>query len=860
MGQSLFGYVSSIALFSYLFLLLLFLNTVRNKAINAFIVMLTSLIFWTGGSLMMRLMAWPNYVVWYHVSLGGLMLMILAYFQFITALVNQPQVVMSRVYAGLLGLCFVVNIPNGLLLHWPSVVGSGGQVSFVYDRATPWVAVLFGLSGIVVVHMMTLVVASTRGNRRLLRQLTPVVWGIIILFVGNLAIMFPALKGFPADIAAGVVNAGLLMYALVRNQLFKVRTNATNRFGHIISLAVGFAVFYTLRPNLEWLLGVQLSIDPKYHLWIYLGIFSTIVYGLIFLWNLLATFTFIRDEVQHNEAIKSFSFVASNNLSLDAIVHAMIGTIRDTVGVEKIYLGFLDHGTDKWDHGPSRGTCFTMRYSANILTDLAFSLRCDNPLVEKLQACDDLVNLDDFKHQALYKSMWNVEKLQLERLEATYAFGIRENEHSLVGIVLFSDMGRKSRLKPQDFDFIVSIFSVASIAIKNAHAYEKALIESRTDELTGVYNRRYFYELVPLEYDKSRESSLVLMLLSLDDFKLFNQLYGVKQGDRVLLKAAQIIKASVGHHGIVARYSGKEFAILLPGYDAYAARKLCESLQQQFSELGNEPCGTSDKEPFVRHKRITISAGISISPYGASSVKELISNAEQAVYHVKRMGKNGFRIFDTFIKQELSGGSIKPFSEIYNEYEATIVALTAAIDAKDHYTFNHSQNVAKYSVALAHALNLNPDIVENIRQAALLHDIGKIAITELVLNKPGRLTNDEFLVMQGHVEASIDIIRHLPSLDYVIPAVLSHHERYDGTGYPRRISGEDIPITGRILCIADAFDAIVSERCYKPSIPFERAIEILRAEAGRQFDPDLVTPFIALLEQGLYENPNKLIG
>ena len=158
--------------------------------------------------------------------------------------------------------------------------------------------------------------------------------------------------------------------------------------------------------------------------------------------------------------------------------------------------------------------------------------------------------------------------------------------------------------------------------------------------------------------------------------------------------------------------------------------------------------------------------------------------------------------------------------------------------------------MAYYATELAKALHLNPDVIEVIRQAALLHDVGKIGIPETILNKPAKLTDEEYEVIKGHVEASIGIIRHLPSLDYVIPAVIGHHERYDGKGYPRRIAGEDIPLTARILCVADSFDAMTSRRCYKAGMPLERVLKILREEEGHQFDPKLARTFEELIENG----------
>ncbi|MBR5590105.1 MAG: HD domain-containing protein, partial [Anaerotignum sp.] len=237
-----------------------------------------------------------------------------------------------------------------------------------------------------------------------------------------------------------------------------------------------------------------------------------------------------------------------------------------------------------------------------------------------------------------------------------------------------------------------------------------------------------------------------------------------------------------------------------------------------------------------------------------SNMKQLLDNADMALYQAKHSGKNKVMIYSIGEVEEahtnqMDGGT--GYREgIYSEYASTIYALTAAIDTKDHYTFSHSKNVADYATKLATAYGLNKESVAIIEEAALLHDIGKIGIPEHILNKPGRLSAEEYEVMKQHVENSIGIIRHLPSLDYVIPAVIGHHERWDGRGYPRRISGEDIPLSARILCIADSFDAMVSKRSYKDAYDTEHALNVVRSEVGRQFDPQLAELFITLVENG----------
>ena len=156
------------------------------------------------------------------------------------------------------------------------------------------------------------------------------------------------------------------------------------------------------------------------------------------------------------------------------------------------------------------------------------------------------------------------------------------------------------------------------------------------------------------------------------------------------------------------------------------------------------------------------------------------------VYTVKRAGKNAVQMYSAEIYPKKTPAA--PHKSGYSENASTIYALSAAIDAKDHYTFQHSKNVAYYASSLAKAVGMEQDLIEIVREAGLLHDIGKIGIREEILNKPGKLTPDQYEAVKKHVENAVNIIRYLPSLDYVIPAVLSHHERFDGTGYPNKLT------------------------------------------------------------------------
>ncbi len=190
---------------------------------------------------------------------------------------------------------------------------------------------------------------------------------------------------------------------------------------------------------------------------------------------------------------------------------------------------------------------------------------------------------------------------------------------------------------------------------------------------------------------------------------------------------------------------------------------------------------------------------------------------------------------------------VKEQTDLINQmYVRSIDALIKALEAKDFYTRGHSQRVTMYSVAIGKAMDIPRERIELLRQAAVLHDLGKIGIREAVLNKPGRLTEEEFKEITLHPEVAVRILEPIPFFQPLLPAILHHHERFDGKGYPSRIAGKDIPLESRIMAIADTFDAMTSTRAYRQALTLEAAnTEILRC-SGTQFDPDIVPVFMAV--------------
>ncbi len=833
-----FTFISVIALFCYAFLFMTMVAAQKSRMINAFLLVLTAMIFWTGGSLLMRMELWPSIAFWYHVSIFGLLILGYALFNFAYAYVDCKKRIYKVFWFTIMLIIDVINWCTGFFLAPPVKEG----VTFTYTVRWP-VVFLFIFCTAIIAHMFSLLLGEVKKNPVSRKRLSPIIVGIVIMFIGHIAFVIPAFAGIPVDIIAGVLFALCMFYALYRRRLFKLTLLASRGSCYALSAGMSVIIFINLLDPMASFIRNHLTALADYDT-LLIALTFTICTCLIYcIMKRFIDNVFVKEEIIHAENLKEFSLAASKSLRIDEILSETLTVIEKTIPVKRIYIFVIDPATN----------FYTIARSSSPLDKRTFCLRPDHPLVQWFRNHEDSLLMSEFRLTITYKSMWEEEKRQLEELGVECIAPLKDQD-ALIGLVMLSPKTKNHHYTYGDINFLSSVDSIATIAVKNSSLYERAYLEARTDELTGLLNRKYFHEELQAIYETAPGQSLSLIILNLDDFKLYNQLYGNKEGDLALQRVARIIRASVGDHGQVARYSGKEFAIILPDYDMLSAKALAESIRAQILNMNKS---TTD----YALKMLTVSGGVCSLPYAAATVKELIDNADMAVYHVKRHGKNAIMAYTNgSYSAEVSDSKPMPSdrSSIYSEYENTIYALTAAIDTKDHYTFSHSENVAYYATALAKACNLNSDHVEMIREAALLHDIGKIGIPEHILNKPGRLTPSEYEIMQSHVENSIGIIRHLPSLDYVIPAVIGHHERWDGRGYPRRIAGQDIPLGARVLCIADSFDAMVSKRAYKQPYPTEKALSILEEEAGRQFDPELVLIFVRLIRDGVIQPEGAL--
>lgn len=407
-------------------------------------------------------------------------------------------------------------------------------------------------------------------------------------------------------------------------------------------------------------------------------------------------------------------------------------------------------------------------------------------------------------------------------------------QQAVIGLLYIADAS--DRIYTEDeLACLDRICYYAAYLLRNANLYHNAYHSSITDSLTSLYNRKHAFECI--NNACSSDTPVSLILLDIDDFKLYNELYGATEGDNMITLCAQVILSMIRPTDLAFRYGADVLMILTQGDDPVGAGALATEIIHNIIALRSKNDTVWDT---------SITCGISTFPSISPDAKTLLHNAEQAAYYGKLSGKGHLTVYRSGLETRSTNPNLRT---AYERVAPTIYALTAAIDAKDSYTFIHSMNVSKYAVILAQALGMDENDIELVRDAGMLHDIGKISIPERILQKTSALTPEEYEIMKTHVENSTKMIRYLPHMDYVIPAVLGHHERYDGKGYPRGLAGEDIPYMARILTIADCFDAMTARRPYKKALSVSYAVSELQKNRGTQFDPKLVDVFIRLINE-----------
>lgn len=358
------------------------------------------------------------------------------------------------------------------------------------------------------------------------------------------------------------------------------------------------------------------------------------------------------------------------------------------------------------------------------------------------------------------------------------------------------------------------------------------------DGLTGVYNHRYFYEALRDACIKSTETGqpLSLIIIDIDYFKTYNDIFGHQQGDIVIAELSGVLKEFLlGTNIVISRYGGDEFTVILYNTNIDKASRIANDLRRYISKhkfTGEEHLPSGD---------FTVTMGVTQYEGKNDTYTNLVKRADSALYRAKYLRRNSVEKYAS-IFDELNDGLEN--NHILDEALHSLKTLIIVINSKDSYTFNHVNRVVMLCMSVAEHLKLSADEKRRLCYAAYLHDLGKINISKEILISDKKLSPEEWAELKRHSEESAAIISKFEGLEDIVSIVLQHHEKYDGTGYPNNIKGENIEYLARILTIADSFDAMTNFRPYQPTKTYEQAFEEIEKCSGTQFDPELAQIFI----------------
>ncbi|MFW5873587.1 MAG: HD domain-containing phosphohydrolase [Bacillota bacterium] len=368
---------------------------------------------------------------------------------------------------------------------------------------------------------------------------------------------------------------------------------------------------------------------------------------------------------------------------------------------------------------------------------------------------------------------------------------------------IFYSLLKETRIKLNNDNYGVLSMQIDITDLKEKE--EKIKYISYSDKLTGLYNRNYFEEELS-KLDTPRQLPISIIMADIDGLKLINDTYGHKAGDKIIKRAAEILKKAVRKEDIVSRWAGDEFVILLPQTDRMETEKIIERIIEKTNK--------TEKHDIP----ISIGLGYAIKEDSDKDIYKILNKADKNMYHNKiSFGRdNESKIIKSFLN---------------------------SLEKKSDETKEHAQRMAKLARKIGRNLNLKSEQLHKLYLLAYIHDIGKISIPKNILNKKDRLNDREWEMIKTHPLKGKQIALATEEFSPIAEEIYSHHERWDGKGYPRGLKRKEIPYLARIISIVDAYDVMTNKRVYSNAISKEEALKELKACAGTQFDPEIIKVF-----------------
>src|SRR5690554_1074290 len=565
-----------LALISNSVLLLLLSLSKKDKQIRILMVFMGIMMLWAASSLLMKLQFYPSVLFWNRVMVTSITLVPYFAYVFVSVFTNQVK------FLGLIGWGVVVlgiTIMNALGYMVTSaemiqVIENGNTTYELSYALGPWATFGFGSIFVLLAVCLNKMRKAFKKGDAQRNKLQPVVYGLFVLYIGMILNAIPEVGKYPVDFAFGLVTSGLLFYAIYKSRVVELKIVLTRTVLFTFSLSILFG-FIALTTNqiLRFFDTMNVGVNDQMFLLI-----TTVLTIILF----MPIFQFIYKQIDNhfykkqnhqNSLMKDFSIAVSNNLDLENITQQLLEVAYEITKNNRIYLYFNDKDKKVFNHYAS--------YKK--LDKLTYDFRYSHPFIRWFKKSDEVIFDEYIDNHPFFKTMWDKEVQDLLLMRFQAAIPLKYN-NDLIGIVI---IGRQNAmvLSSEEISMMQTLCATASIAINNARMFKKFQNEAILDSLTGLYNHRYFMDHVEMLSEKNSEAPTSLIMINIDMFAMFNDIYGHHAGDSAIIKISDAIKFVCGKQGVQCRYGGDIFAVLLENCDTNRAYEISEKIRMRVENM-----------------------------------------------------------------------------------------------------------------------------------------------------------------------------------------------------------------------------------------------------------------------------------
>jgi len=792
---------------------------------------LLSMLIWSFGALMVQIDL-GNTIIWFRLMTASAIASMITLFYFTQGVVNNPLKAWAHViyYYGFVAI--TISFLTNLVVTHASVIN--GELKYEFQ---PWVALVAGPAYIVMVFNLYQLFRSSKESRdetQTTRYLLLIIAIIVILLGGSSN--FSDLGKYPVDIASNVVAALIITYSILRHQLLDIKVVVRKSVLYTIpTVIIGAAYFLVITFVL-----LVLNADTQSELFTISLIVSIIAAILIqpfrdMLQNWIDRF-FFRERYSEVMMLQRISQTSSSVIDIDQLAEMILNEITNTMHIAKAAVFLRSEKKNNYLLNTQVGVTLPPR------TKIA----ADHPLIERINKNEQAVAKQELETHPMFKSMWREEKEIIDDLEAELIIPLKTTG-ILLGVIILGPKLSEQPYSNQDNQILLTLSQQTAVAVNNAQLYsiaQRELVRRRETEKRLQLQLKRLSALQHINIAITTNIDLQIPLYLLLD-QVTDELK-VDAADVLLLdeESQQLVfVAGQGFKTDALKYTQLDLGHGLAGRAAEAGEVI------QINNL-NDELTSLQQSPSIKEEKFVAYFGVPLITKGkVKGVLEIFHRSElnptddwmdflNTLTSETAIAVDNAQLFRDLEKSNL---------DLAVAYETTLEGWARTLELRDRETEGHSQRVTDLTLRLARKLGISEDDVKHIQRGTLLHDIGKMGIPDSILLKEGPLTEEDWVVMRKHPVFANDMLSAIPFLEKATEIPYCHHEKWDGSGYPRGLHGEEIPLSARIFAVVDVWDALRSDRPYRKAWTDEKALEEVKRGKGTHFDPVVLQAFLELI-------------